>query len=170
MNIDASADLKRKVNGDFDMNRLRYQAKIQARNVQAKHFLPKQDLYAFTGNIEASGVGTDFLSSRTRLKAKAKVTSIHYGKYKIGNLLAVANIANGKIHADVDSKNDYFTGLVSLDALTHSKDIQATITADVRHTDLYRFQLTKVPMQAALCGHIDVNTDLNDNNNIQATW
>ena len=169
LKVNASADLKKKANGDFDMSRLVYQAKIQANNIQAKHFLPKQDLYSFTGNIEASGVGTDFLSSRTRLKARAKVASVHYGKYKIGNLLAVANIANGKIHADVDSKNNYLTGLVSLDALTNSKDIQATVTADVRHADLYRFQLTKVPMQAALCGHIDVNTDLNDNNNIQAT-
>ena len=169
LNLQAAAALKKKANGDIDMNRLVYQAKIQARNIQAKHFLPKQDLYSFTGDVEASGVGTDFLSPRTRMKAKAKVASVHYGKYKIGNLLAVANIANGKIHADVDSKNDYLKGLVSLDALTNSKDIQATVTADVRHVDLYRFQVTQVPMIAALCGHVDVNTDLNDNYNVQAS-
>ena len=169
LNLQASADLKKKANGDFDMNRLAYQAKIQARNIQAKHFLPKQDLYSFTGDVEASGVGTDFLSPRTRMKAKARVASVHYGKYKIGNLLAVANIANGKIHADVDSKNDYLKGLVSLDALTNSKNIQATVTADVRHADLYRFQITQVPMMAALCGHVDVNTDLGDNYNVQAS-
>lgn len=169
MNIQASVDLAKKANGDIDMNRLAYHAKIQARNVQAKHFLPRQQLYSFTGDVEASGVGTDFLSPRTRMRAKANVASVHYGNYKIGHLLAIANIANGKIHADVDSKNQYLKGLLSLDALTNSKDIQATVTADVRHADLYSFQLTKVPMQAALCGHVDLKTDLNDNNNVQAT-
>ena len=151
------------------MGRLAYDAKIQAKNVQAKHFLPKQDLYAFSGNIKAKGVGTDFLSPSTRLAAKAQVSSVHYGKYKINNVLAIAHVAHGKVHADVDSKNQFLTGLVSLDALTNTKKVQATIKADVRQADLYLLQLVEKPMKAALCGYMDVNTDLKDFYNLQAS-
>ncbi len=169
LKADASVDVRKKVDGDIDMGRLAYRAKLQARNIQAKHFLPRQDLYAFTGDVEVSGVGTDFLSPRTRLKAKAKVATVHYGKYRVDNVLATADIVDGKVHADVNSENQYLNGLVTLDALTNTKHIQATVTADARRIDLYRLQLTKSPMLAALCGHVDVNTDLKDNYQVQAS-
>ena len=169
LNIDASVIAKTNSTGGIDLGRLAYDAKIQAKNVQAKHFLPKQDLYAFSGNIKAKGVGTDFLSPSTRLVAKAQVSSVHYGKYKINNVLAIAHVAHGKVHADVDSKNQFLTGLVSLDALTNTKKVQATIKADVRQADLYLLQLVEKPMKAALCGYMDVNTDLKDFYNLQAS-
>ena len=114
-------------------------------------------------------MGTDFLSPSTRLAAKAQVSSVHYGKYKINNVLAIAHVAHGKVHADVDSKNQFLTGLVSLDALTNTKKVQATIKADVRQADLYLLQLVEKPMKAALCGYMDVNTDLKDFYNLQAS-
>ena len=169
LNIDASVIAKTNSTGGIDLGRMAYDAKIQAKNVQAKHFLPKQDLYAFSGNIKAKGVGTDFLSPSTRLAAKAQVSSVHYGKYKINNVLAIAHVAHGKVHADVDSKNQFLTGLVSLDALTNTKKVQATIKADVRQADLYLLQLVEKPMKAALCGYMDVNTDLKDFYNLQAS-
>ena len=169
LNIDASVIAKTNSTGGIDLGHLAYDAKIQAKNVQAKHFLPKQDLYAFSGNIKAKGVGTDFLSPSTRLAAKAQVSSVHYGKYKINNVLAIAHVAHGKVHADVDSKNQFLTGLVSLDALTNTKKVQATIKADVRQADLYLLQLVEKPMKAALCGYMDVNTDLKDFYNLQAS-
>ena len=110
MRVDAKIDAKTRKDGSIDMNRLAYQAKIQAHNIQAKHFLPKQDLHSFTGSLQAKGVGTDFLSPRTRLQAKAQVNQIQYGKYKLDHVLAVAHVANGKVHADIDSKNQYLMG------------------------------------------------------------
>ena len=169
LNLQASASMKKKSNGDFDLSHLVYQAKIHANRIQAKHFLPGQDLYSFTGDIEAKGIGTDFMDSSTRLDAKAKIASVHYANYYVGNVQAVAHMANGKVHADVDSKNDYLNGLLGIDALTRTRKIQATLTADVRCADLYRLQIVKQPMQAALCGHIDVDTDLGDNNTVLAS-
>lgn len=69
----------------------------------------------------------------------------------------------------MDSKNQFLTGLVSLDALTNTKKVQATIKADVRQADLYLLQLVEKPMKAALCGYMDVNTDLKDFYNLQAS-
>ena len=169
MKVDAKVDAKTRKDGSIDMNRLAYQAKIQTHNIQAKHFLPKQDLHSFTGSLEAKGVGTDFLSPRTRLQAKAQVNQIQYGKYKLDHVLAVAHVANGKVHADIDSKNQYLTGLVSLDALTNSKKLEATLVADVRDVNLYSLEVTKAPMRLSLCGHMDVRSDLKDSHDIMAS-
>lgn len=169
LNLQAKVITRKNKRGDIDMSNLDYHAKIQAQNIMARHFLPKQDLVSFTGNLEAKGIGIDFLSSHTQLSAKAKVNHVHYGSYKINNILAVAHIANGKIHADVDSKNEYLTGLLSLDALTHMKKIQATMTADVRNADLYLLRLTEKPMNASLCGHVDLMSDLKSTHALMAT-
>lgn len=118
--------------------------------------------------MEAQGVGTDFLSNHTRLNAKAKVAQLHYGKYHINNLLAVAHVANGKVHADIDSNNQLLKGLVSLDALTNSKNLEATVVADVRNADLYLMGLTKVPMRATACGQVDLKTNLKEDHYLQA--
>ena len=167
--LDAKVEAKLRKNGSFDMNRLAYQAKVLAKNVQAKHFLPKQDLYSFTGTLEARGVGVDILSPRTNLDAKAQVAQLHYGKYKLDNVLAVAHVANSKIHADVDSKNQYLKGLVSVDALADTKKLQATLTADVRDANLYLLKITQKPLHVQLCGHMDLRSDLKYNHQLWAT-
>lgn len=93
MKVDATVDARTRKDGSLDMNSLAYQAKLQASNIQARHFLPHQDLYTFTGAVEAKGVGTDFLSPRTRLMAKAKVNQVHYDKYHLHDVLADAQVA-----------------------------------------------------------------------------
>lgn len=168
MAVDASVITKTGKNGTIDMDRLAYRAKVQAHQIQVSHFLPRQELYSFTGSMEAQGVGTDFLSSRTRLNAKAKVAQVHYGKYRINNLLAVAHVAHGKVHADIGSNNQMLKGLVSFDALTNSKNLEGTVVADVRNVDLYLLGLTKVPMRATACGQVDLKTNLKEDHNLQA--
>lgn len=116
MKVDATVDARTRKDGSLDMNSLAYQAKLQASNIQARHFLPHQDLYTFTGTVEAKGVGTDFLSPRTRLMAKAKVNQVHYDKYHLHDVLADAQVANGKIHATLDSKNDLLNGVIAVSA------------------------------------------------------
>ncbi len=169
MKVDAQVDTHTKKDGSIDMNILSYQAKIQARNIQAQHFLPRQDLRSFTGTLEAKGVGTDFLSPRTKLQAKAKVNSVHYANYQLDNIVATAHVANGNIRADIDSKNQLLTGLVSVHALANTKQLQGTVTADVRQANLYLWQLTKNPMNVALCGQVDLHSDLKDNHKVWAT-
>ncbi len=170
MNVRASVDTKNRKDGSLDMQALAYQAKINAVNLQPHHFLPRQELYAFTGDIEAEGKGTDILSPATRMNAKVQIRKIHYSKYNTGNIHAVARVANGKVHADVDSENAYLTGRLSLDALTDTKDVQGTVVADVRQTDLFLLGLTKAPMKAAVCGHADLRSDLKEQHTLQAMF
>ena len=169
MKLQAAVDAKTRRDGSFDMNTLAYQAKIQARHIQARHFLPKQELYTFTGDIEAKGMGIDFLSPRTRLMAKAKVSQVHYGKYNLQHILADAQVRNGKIHAKVDSKNQLLNGVIALDALANTKKLEATLVADVRHADMYQLQVTQKPVGVSLCGQVDIHSNLKSDHKIWAS-
>ena len=62
MKVDATVDARTSKDGSLDMNNLAYQAKLQASNIQAKHFLPHQDLYTFTGAVS----DTNLYTSRDR--------------------------------------------------------------------------------------------------------
>ena len=170
LSVDAAADTKTGKDGNLDFSQLAYRAKLKAKNIQVKHFLPRQDLYAFSGQVEAQGVGTDLLSPRTRLSAKAQVGNIHYAKYNVGNIKAVAEVKNGQVHADIDSDNRLLQGRISLDALTATKDVRATVNADVRQADLYQLGLTKSPMKAGVCGHADLRSDLDQTHLLQAMF
>ena len=168
MKVDAAIDAKTRRDGSIDMNRLAYQAKLQARQIQAQHFLPHQNLYTFTGEVEAKGVGTDFLSPRTRLMAKAKVNQVHYDKYQLHDMVADAQVANGRIHAKLDSRNELLNGNIAVDALANTKKLQATLVADVRHADMYQLKITDKPVDVSLCGQIDVLSDLKDSHKVWA--
>lgn len=168
VSVDAKVKTHMKKDGSIDMNQLAYQARLKVHQLQVNHFLPHQELNTFSGNLEAHGLGTDFLSRRTRLTAKAEVSQLHYGKYHISHLTADAHVAQGKIHANIDSNNPLLKGLVSLDALTGSKDVEGTIVADVKNVDLYQLGLTRVPMTATVCGQVDLKSDLKESHAVQA--
>ena len=59
--------------GRFDASNMAYEAKLKVKNLALQHFLPNQGLHPFTGELEARGAGTDFMSTKTQLFAKARV-------------------------------------------------------------------------------------------------
>lgn len=168
LKVDGKVVVPKLKNGDANLAGLAYEAKMQAHDIQARHFLPHQDLYTFTGDLQVKGVGTDIFSKNTRLVANAKVRHLHYGTYVIDRVVAGASVAHGKIHAGINSDNQYLTGLVALDGLTNTKHIQATLTADVRRADLQKLGVVQDSMTAAVCGHVDVKSDLKENHQIGA--
>ncbi|MCR4853130.1 MAG: translocation/assembly module TamB domain-containing protein [Prevotella sp.] len=141
---------------------MRYKADLQARNFQLRHFLPEYETGAFTGHLALDGEGTDMLSSRTRLNAKAQITHFSYGEYNLDGMNGTASIRNGHLLADLQSQNALLKGNINVDALMNTKNIQASISTDVQHVDLYNLKLTDEPMTVSLNGHVDLETDLKD--------
>lgn len=153
----------------LDTRRMAYTARLNARRLPLQHFLPRMGLHPFTGYIDAKGVGTDMLSPRTRLQAKARITRFNYGGYNLDHIHADATISGGKIHALVHSRNPLLQGDIAFDALTRSRNLRATISADLAKADLYRLKIADQPLTATLCGHVDVATDLRDFYKVQGT-
>ena len=139
-----------------------YDAEIYANGLQLHHFIKNMGLGAFSGNIKASGHGFDYTDRTTRLKANAKINHLRYGNYNLDNIVANAGISNGKGNLRLNAANNLLDGKIDLTALLHSKNIKTTLTTDLNHIDLYKFGIVDVPLRFSLCGHVDIETDLNE--------
>ena len=156
-----------RANATIDIKRMAYKATATASALAIQHFVPNQGLHPFTGYVKVDGVGTDVFSPRTHLNATAKVQKFAFDKYSLDNMNAVATIANGKAHAKIDSKNSLLKGLFQVDALMNTKNLQATVSADLGKADLYHLRLVDSPLLITLCGHVDVSTNMKDYYKVQ---
>ena len=147
----------------FDGDRMAYQAKLLARNLQLQHFVPGQGLSPFTGMVDLNGQGTDLMSPRTRLTAKVKIDKFNYGGYDLAGMTADASLVNGRLGALVNSNNPLLGGQFRIGGLTQTKNgMCITLAGDFRKIDLYRLRITSEPFTVGGCGHVDICTDLKD--------
>lgn len=158
-----------KADAQIDTRRMAYRAKLSINAFPLQHFLPRMRLHPFTGNVSLSGSGTDIFSPRTRLHAQARVLKFRYGAYDLDHITGSAAVSNGVIHADIHSDNTLVKGLISLDALTDSKRLRATVGMDLKRVDLYRLGILHQPLTVGLCGHVDVASNRRENHMIKGS-
>ncbi len=144
----------------FDADRMAYNARLEAAKFPVNHFMPKMGLRPFTGAVSVNGEGTDILSPKTKLQAVARINRLGYGNYNLDNITAVASARNGNIHADINSHNPLFQGLVNFDALVTGRKLHATVSGDLHHLDLYNLHVTESPLTLSACAHVDMASDL----------
>ncbi len=152
---------------DFNSAVMAYKATLHANNLQLHHFVPNKGLNSFTGYVDVNGQGTDLLSPRTRLSANTRIINFNYDKWNLNGMTADANIRNGKINAKINSNNPLLKGIITFDALTNSKNLNATVACDISHADVYNLRLAEQPLIAALCAHVDIATDMKDYYKVQ---
>ena len=155
------------LNGLFDADRMQYRANIKAHALPLQHFLPAMGLSPLTADISVDGQGTDMMSPKTRLNARATIGKFKYAGYHLDGMTADAHIGSGRGRATVTSHNGLLDGSVTVDALLNTKKIRATIAADVAKMDLYRLNILHEPFDIGLCGHVDVATNQKDFYQIQ---
>lgn len=153
----------------FDAAAMAYTAQLSAYAFPLRHFLPHIELQPFTGNLALKGTGTDFMSPRTHLVAKAQIDRFAYGNYNLDHINADASIRNGHIQADIVSRNSLMQGTLNVNALTYGKKLRATLMGDLTHVDLYHLKLTDTPLVVSLCPHVDIVSDLNDFHQVRGT-
>ncbi len=152
-----------------DTRAMNYTAEIDAKNMPLQNFLPNMGLSPFTGTVFAKGSGTDFLSPRTKLEARANIKKFTYGGYSLDGMKAKANVQNGKILADIDSHNSMLNGNIQFNGRTNSKMLQGTIVADLKQADLHRLGITDESLLSSVCAHVDVATDLDEYYKVKGT-
>jgi len=151
----------------FDSKVMSYKADIKSNAFPVQNFVPRMGLHPFTGYVTANGQGTDFLSPKTRLQAKARVVKFNYDGYNLDNIDAVVNMAGGKVRANIDSNNPLLKGGIVLDALTSTKKVQATVACDLSKADLYHLKIADEPLTASFCGQVDLATDMDEYYSVQ---
>ena len=149
-----------KAEGSFNAAAMRYDANLNIRNLNVHHFMPRDSIYTISADIEANGQGVDFLSPRTTLSAEAKIHHVGYAHLNLNNVTAHADVLNGRLHADIISRNTLLDGAINVDALMSRERIDATVSTDFASADLHKIGVVPKPLSIGLCGHFDVTSDL----------
>lgn len=154
-------------NVSYDVGREAYEAKLTANRLALQHFLPNYGLSPLTGTIDLKGQGTDLMSPRTTLTAKADIKQFRYAGYDLAGMKADARVRNGRGYANVTSNNDLMKGTASIDALMSKKRLRGTVVMDLDKADLRRLGVTDSMLTIGGCAHLDIDSDLKHNHKVQ---
>ena len=148
--------------GRFDASNMAYEAKLKVKNLALQHFLPNQGLHPFTGELEARGAGTDFMSTKTQLFAKARVERFHFAGYDFDKISGNAQMSNGTITAALISDNPLLKGSINVNGRNSGKVIKAHINTNLDKLDLYNLHLLSQKVVASFRSDLNLETNGKD--------
>ena len=151
-----------KVKGWLAQNIMAYQADVQVQEMDLRHFMPALDLSELSLTAKAQGRGTDFFKRSSWLDASVDLDHARYGSLNVDSLAATALLKDGHALASVKGDNQLLRGTIKADALLDTKNISATLSTDVQKLDLYALQLVEEQLKVGMCGHIDLQSNLDD--------
>ena len=146
----------------FRTNPLVYSARIRAHRWEVQHFLPGMGLHPFTGEVEARGAGTDFLSPHTRLEARARIDRFRFGGYDLDHITARAHVRNGQLEALLKSSNPLLQGSISLTGQTDGRQLKAHVNGGFDRLDLFRLRLLDQDVRMAFHVNLDMESNGKD--------
>jgi len=152
--------------GDLVVDNISYDADINVSNLNLHHFMPKDSLYNVSASIKAKGYGTDVLNSRNHLTADATIHQLQYGSWDLRDITAQALLKDGRGHVSASGHNELFDGLIDIDALLSTKEVEATVCPELIKVDLYQMRLVKKPLTIGMNGEIKLYSDLDKTHNI----
>ena len=148
--------------GRFDARKMAYDANIKLKSLALQHFLPNQGLHPFTGEVEARGVGTDFMSTKTQLFANVRIDRFHFGGYDLDKIAGKAQMSNGLITASLQSNNPLLKGSINVNGRNSGKLIKAHINTDLAKLDLYNLHLLDQKVVASFRSNLNLETNGKD--------
>lgn len=155
------------VKASYDAARTAYKATLDVDSINLHHFLPQDSLYAFSMTARAEGVGTDFLSPRTRMNATAEIQRLEYAGLDFCRVKADAFLDKGVGHVTLDSDNPILNMTSRIDAMLSRLNTDLTFTMDVRRVDLHALRVTEKSFAVGMCMHMDGATNLKDSHSLQ---
>ena len=162
MTINQSDSSNVYASADYNAASKMYDLKMDVNNVDVSDFLPSDSIYNVDAAVSINGMNTDVFDKYTDLNFEAEVNRLVYGKYDINNMRMTGKLDNGHAIADIFSENDILRGRVTFDALLDKKNIRTTFACDIVNADLQRLGVYDKPLNAGICAHIDLATDMED--------
>ena len=152
--------------GEMVVDNISYDADISISNLNLHHFMPKDSIYNISASIKAKGFGTDMLNNRNHLTADATIHLLQYGSWNLRDITAQALLKDGRGHVSASGHNELFDGIIDIDALLSTKEIQANICPELIKVDLYRMRLVDKPLTIGMNGDIKVYSNLDQTHHI----
>ncbi|MCD8319078.1 MAG: translocation/assembly module TamB domain-containing protein [Paraprevotella sp.] len=158
-----------RVKARLDAARMDYQARLDVKDLQIHHFLPKDSIYGLTVVAEAQGKGTDLFSRRTLMQADVALKRLQYGHFDLGNITVAARLRDGKGRVDFGSHNALLEMNSQVEALMSRHDMDMNFSMDMKSIDLHALQLTAKPFKAGMSLHMDGSTNLKNKHALHGT-
>ena len=152
--------------GEMIVDNISYDADISISNLNLHHFMPKDSIYHVSASIKAKGYGTDVLNNRNHLTADATIHLLQYGSWNLRDITAQALLKDGRGHVSASGHNELFDGIIDIDALLSTKEIQANICPELIKVDLYQMRLVDQPLTIGMNGDIKVYSDLDKTHHV----
>ncbi len=148
--------------GWFAQNTMSYDAQLQIKDLNLRHFMPTNDFFDVSAHASVKGHGTDFLKPTCRLDAEAVLEHLRFGAHDIDSIAAKAQLSDGRGLVAVRGNNELMRGELDVDALLDTKNIGMTVSADLQKLDLRALYLVDEPLTIGMCGHIDLQSNLEE--------
>ncbi len=139
-----------------------YSAFLSAKNFPVGDFVKGLDLSPLTLEADISGAGGDVFDARTRLSARAEINRLNFSGFDLDGSSIEAGLENGIAALRANCVNDIVSGEAAFDAIVNSDDIRGTLACNVTDADLRALGACDVPLNASLCAHVDLETDLDE--------
>ena len=157
-------DLKAKVNNG---QTLTYDLDAALRNVNVRHFLPKDSIGLVSAKVKVRGQGIDVLASATRLTASGQIDRLQYGYREFAGIGFEGQLAKGYGTLLVNSDSPLLAASCTVGGKLDHKLSDITFSADILRADLHALGLVEEPLAVAMCLHAEGTTDLTNRHTVK---
>lgn len=141
---------------DFtDMDKIRYQLSLDARNLQAGRILGDTAMGNLSGKVTADGRGTD--PNKARIKAGVNIFAFTYNRYTYQNILLDATLIHGAYAAKGSARDSAVQARFDLRGRLDTLHPDIALRADIDKFDLMATNWTTSPMAIATCLEAEVS-------------
>lgn len=142
--------------------------------VEQGHYDLNAILHEGQGMVKAD-IHTPRLTDITAYTADVKVSHLNLRHFLPGDTLynytadmtAEATLKNGHALVNVSGRNALFDGKITIDALLSTKRIEATITPQLAHADLFGLKLSDEPLSIGIDGSVTLKSDLKQSHEVK---
>jgi len=151
---------------NFDQRLMSYDVQSTVNRLNLGAFLPDSDLKTFDAQIDVKGRGTDFFHSSAWMNAEGTIHHLGFGDKDFDDIQLNASLKDGKAQADLIACDSLIEGTISLSAalskLEKRNNIEAKVSTDLSHLNLFGFGVTEHPLTIGLTGDFTFSSNLDD--------
>ncbi len=146
----------------FDAHENRFKASFVIDSLEPDHFMPNDSLYWMTASIQAEGQGFNVFDSLTWVNLDGKLDGLRYGTSSISDITLKGSLKDNFAVLNLNSRYPLAEMDVTLNATLKKDLIQAMLTADMQHLDLYGFHLMDKPFSTSFQLFAEAETDMKE--------
>ena len=148
------------VKGYADLKSNSYDLQSEIRQLNLRHFMPRDSLGLLSADVSLNGRGFDPFDTASDIAADIRVHKLEYGSWKLDSLQAMGNISGGHATFTAKGAGAHLAGLLDVDAQLASKSVKATVKTQLSHIDLQALGLAQAPTTIGFSGNVDLQSDL----------